>query len=65
MDSQLSPKFGANSFDGIREKDVYGRLTTDDGGRSMLQAKCYFFIHTDCHSLSTAHLYATFAAEIR
>ncbi len=25
----LSPKFGINSFSGIRENDVYGRQTTD------------------------------------
>ncbi len=30
MDRYLSPKFGINSFSGIRENDVYGRRT-DDG----------------------------------
>ncbi len=34
-DRYLSPKFGINSFSGIWENDVYGRLTddgrTDDG----------------------------------
>ncbi len=34
VDMYLSPKFGINSFSGIRENDVYGRRTdgrTDDG----------------------------------
>ncbi len=36
VDRYLSPKFGINSFSGIREDDVYrrtddGRTTTDDG----------------------------------
>ncbi len=36
VDRYLSPKFGINSFSGIRENDVYGRrtdgrTTTDDG----------------------------------
>ncbi len=31
VDRYLSPKFGVNSFSGIRENDVYGRLT--DNGR--------------------------------
>ncbi len=34
VDRYLSPKFGINSFSGIRENDVYGRTMdgrTDDG----------------------------------
>ncbi len=27
VDRYLSPKFGINSFSGIRENDVYGRTT--------------------------------------
>ncbi len=30
VDRYLSPKFGINSFSGVRENDVYGRQT-DDG----------------------------------
>ncbi len=30
VDRYLFPKFGINSFSGVRENDVYGR-TTDDG----------------------------------
>ncbi len=30
----LSPKFGINSFSGIRENDVYGRRTTDGRRRT-------------------------------
>ncbi len=32
VDRYLSPKFGLNSFSGIRENDMYGRRTVD--GRS-------------------------------
>ena len=32
VDRYLSPKFGINSFSGIRENDVYGRRT--DGWRT-------------------------------
>ncbi len=31
VDRYLSPKFGVNPFSGIRENDVYGRRTDDDG----------------------------------
>ncbi len=31
VDRYLSPKFGINLFSGIRENDVYGRWTADDG----------------------------------
>ncbi len=31
VDRYLSPKYGINSLSGIRENDVYGRTTTDDG----------------------------------
>ncbi len=31
MDRYMSPKFGVNSFGGIRENDVCGRRTDDDG----------------------------------
>ncbi len=37
VDRYLAPKFGINSFSGIRENDVYGRRTTDgrtDNGRT-------------------------------
>ncbi len=37
VDRYLPPKFGINSFSGIRDNDVYGRRTdgrrTDDDGR--------------------------------
>ncbi len=36
VDRYLSPKFGVNSFSGIREYDVYGR-TTD--GRTTTDAR--------------------------
>ncbi len=32
VDRYLSPKFGINSFGGVRENDVYGRTT--DGQRT-------------------------------
>ena len=31
VDRYLSPKFGVNSFSGMRENYVYGRRTDDDG----------------------------------
>ena len=31
VDRYLSPKFGINSFSSIRENDVYGRRTDNDG----------------------------------
>ncbi len=31
VDMYLSPRYGVDSFSGIRENGVYGRTTTDDG----------------------------------
>ncbi len=42
VDRYLSPKFGINSFSGIRENDVYGRRTdgrTTDGRRRTTDAR--------------------------
>ncbi len=33
VDRYLSPKFGVNSFSGIRENDVYERRRMTDDGR--------------------------------
>ncbi len=46
VDRYLSPKFGVNSFSGIRENDVYGRATdgrTPDAGRPRYDS---FLLHS-------------------
>ena len=51
VDRYLSPKFGVNSFTGIREKDVYGRRTdgrrTDNNKAELIN---HFFLKTQLWS---------------
>ncbi len=40
VDRYLSPKFGINSFSGIRENDVYGRRRTTDARVTTVALPC-------------------------